>query len=424
MAETMQDVGPPDGDRPSISPPLVHREVVLLVALCLVAVLLFILTRTLASWSDQTMAEDAAAAYDRGRAAESAGDLTGAIEEFRRAVLNDRDNRMYTLRLARVLTDSGHRDEAERLLLRLREDAPDDSEINYRLARLAVLRRDVQTAVRYYNHAMYGLAAEGDDLDRRRIRVELINVLLDAGDREGALAELAGLGRELPDQPAAHLEAGRLSARAGQTAVALQRFRRASELDPRSAEAQVGAGTAALDLYDFRAAAQHFEEALRLGASGERLATNLAVARLAQATDPMAPGLPIAERARRLDAGLDWLAERIEGCPAAGLQPPPGEPGGPGEAASSEQGPAGAPATDGPAAAAPADSEAAPPGDLARFEALRRQPQRSLRDSDVILEGVGLFARLHAAVLRACPDAAPITQAWTLIAQAHPGEVQ
>jgi Flp pilus assembly protein TadD len=385
----MLDAGPSDGDRRPPAARLVHRQVVLLVVLCVVAVALFGLTRTLASWSRETMTAVAAAAYGRGRAAEAAGDLEGAIREFRRAVLDDRSNRTYTLHLAQVLAGAGRRDEAERLLLQLREAAPDDSAINYRLARLAAFRRDVPTAVRYYNHAMYGLAADGADLDRRRIRVELINVLLDAGDREGARAELAALGRELPDEAEAQLEAGRLSARAGEPRVALERFRQAAALDPQSAEAQVGAGSAALALSDFRAATQHFDAALRLGASGDGVATDAAVARLAQATDPLGPGLPIAERARRLDAGIDWIADQLAACPAAGIPPD-----------------------------LPADSDAA------ALEALRREPQRALRDSDVISAGVHLIARLHTGLLRACPDDAPINRAWTLIAQAHPGDVR
>jgi tetratricopeptide (TPR) repeat protein len=238
---------------------------------------------------------------------------------------------------------------------------------------------------------MYGLAVDGAELDRRRIRVELISVLLDAGDREGATAELAALGRELPDEAEAHLEAGRLSARAGQTRVALERFRQAAAFDPRNTEAQVGAGTAALALYDFRAAIQHFDTALRLGASGEGLTTNLTIARLVQVTDPLAPGLPMAERARRLEASREWLAGRIAACPAAGVQD---------------------------------DPDAPPDSDAARFRALRGQPQRALRDPDAIAGGAALIARLHEAVLRSCPDQAPISRAWTLIAQAHPGEAR
>jgi Flp pilus assembly protein TadD len=402
---TMPGPGSSEGDRRSPSSPLVHRQVVLLVVLCAVAVVLFALTRSLASWSQETMAREAAAAYTRGVAAERAGELTRAIEEFRRAVFNDRDNRTYTLHLARVLADGGHRDEAERLLLRLREAAPDDSEINYRLARLAAFRHDVQTAVRYYNHAMYGLAADGATLDRRRIRVELIHVLLDAGDREAALPELTALSRELPDEVEAQLEAGRLSARAGQTRVALERFRQAAAIDPTHAEAQVGAGASALALYDFRAAIQHFDAALRLGAGGDRLASNLAVARLADASDPLAPALPIAERARRLDAGFDWLAGQVEACPAADIRAP----------------------ADVQTDRTPAEGdrpEALPDSDVLRFGVLRSQPQRALRDSDVIAEGVGLIGRLHATVTRVCPGEAPISQAWTLIAQAHPGEVR
>jgi hypothetical protein len=140
---------------------------------------------------------------------------------------------------------------------------------------------------------------------------------------------------------------------------------------------------------------------LRLGASGEQLTTGLAVAQLAQATDPLAPGLRIAERARRLDAGLEWIAARVGACSAvaAALEPA-------GQAAADTEG----------AARSPLQA------DWTALEQLRRQSVGALRDSDVISDGVRLIGRLHTAVMRACPDQAPLSSTWTLIAQAHPGE--
>lgn len=372
-----------------------------------VAVVLFFATRRISTWYRQTRAHEAAAAYARGLQASQAGDLTLAVKEFRRAVIDDRSNREYTLGLARALAESAHGDEAERLLLQLREESPDDAEINYRLGRLAVARDDLPTAVRYYNHAMYGVT-DVPELDRQHIRTELIGVLLDHGDRDGAIAELAALSRELPDEPAAHLEAGRLASRAGEQDVALEQFRRAAELDPKSADARLGVARAALAIHDFRQAANAFETAVRLGAAGQTIGTELTVARLALATDPLARGLPIAERVSRLRQGMDWVATQLDACPATAQQA--GAPQGAAAAASAPS-----PAAGGASARRQLES------DRAELERLRHESARALRDTDVIAAGVELIGRLRTAVDLGCPDAAPapLSDAWQLIADAH-----
>ena len=60
------------------------------------------------------------------------------------------------MRLADALGEGGHNAEAIQALSRLREADPEDAEINLHLARLAGKDGDVDSAVHYYENALYG----------------------------------------------------------------------------------------------------------------------------------------------------------------------------------------------------------------------------------------------------------------------------
>jgi tetratricopeptide (TPR) repeat protein len=308
--------------------PLVQREVVLVLVLCIVSAALYAGTKSLADSSRATSAADAASWYQRGQTLVDQGQLDDAIAALRRAVVGDRQNLTYARALARALTKSQtpiHDEEARQLLLRLREQAPDDSEINLRLARLARQRGDVAQAEQYYNHAMYGVASADPQYDRSTVREELVRFLLDQQDSAAALTELGALARELPNQPAAHLDLAQLFDRAGDRKQALAHYAAAAALDPTSTAALVGAGTAAFALHDYAQAARDLDAAARLGPLAAERQAELDSAHAVLAADPLAAGLGMADRVRRLTAGLDAAAARLKACrPAAGAAPPAG----------------------------------------------------------------------------------------------------
>ncbi len=298
--------------------PLLQREIALLVVLCAIAVALFLMTRSLAAWTRGITAQTAATWYARGQQSVRDGNITEAITDYRRAVGADRSSVRYQLALARTLSDAGLGSEAEQLLVRLRDVNPDDVEINYRLARLASAKGLTADAVRYYNDALYGIDHGGAPVERYRIRTELVAFLLDRGDRDSAEAELGPLVRELPDEAGAHSEAARLADQAGDDSLALREFIRAAALDPKDPEAPAAAGQIAFQLGDFATTQEQLEAAQRRGSTDERVARTLAAARLAQRVDPLGPRVAMAERARRLQAGLIWAIGRLDACTATG----------------------------------------------------------------------------------------------------------
>ncbi len=159
---------------------VLNRELLLLIALGVIAIGVFAFTKRMAAKEQQLDARIAAIWYDEGERQLSSGKVERAIESFRKATTDALGNRTYTLALATALAAGNHDAEAEQTLLRLRESEPEDAEINLQMARLAAKRGEVDDAVHYYRNALYGrwTGAEMDE-QKRQVRAELIRFLLD-----------------------------------------------------------------------------------------------------------------------------------------------------------------------------------------------------------------------------------------------------
>ena len=245
-----------------------------------------------------------------------AGNLEKAVEAFRKAVSNDRDNREYALALADSLAATGHNQEARQALLRLRESSPENAEINLYLARLAAKRGDATEAVRYYHNALYGLwTGSQTDQEQRKVRVELIHFLLDRQERSGALSEVLILGAEIPEGDAAgQTETGQLFLKAGDAQHAVKHFARAIALNRNNTAALAGAGNAAFQLGDYVLAIRYLEVALAQGLSSESALQLLTVTKMVLSNDPLAPHLTREERNRRVVVDFDQSLRRLQSC--------------------------------------------------------------------------------------------------------------
>ncbi len=241
---------------------------------------------------------------------------------FRRAVATDRDDRRARLDLARAL-DASHDEEAARqVLLSLREQAPEDPEINVRLARLEGRRQDVTAATRYYQNALYGVWSPGQDEARRQLRLELIRFLLDHHQQAQAASEVLALTANLPDDLRSHIESGHLFLEVGDAPRALAQFERALQLDPRNQDALAGAGEEAFSIGDYPRAARYLGE---MTAANARLESLRRVADLVLTGDPLESRLSLAERRAWLARALAHSAGRLDTClmnpDAAGARP-------------------------------------------------------------------------------------------------------
>jgi len=220
------------------------------------------------------------------------------------------------LRYADALLQGRQTAQAQRVLLALRESAPDDVDVNLALARLAEADSDRDSAIRHYRNALY--APWADAAARRQARFEFIRFLLRHGDDRLARAELLAASNDLPDTAPAHVDLGALFAAAGDPSSAREHFSRALQLEPGNRAAELGAGRAAFESKDYLATRQLLR-GLQLTTVDER---HLQVAELVLSLDPLVVRLSRQERARRTRQLLDAAADRLNAChPVSGLPP-------------------------------------------------------------------------------------------------------
>jgi Flp pilus assembly protein TadD len=362
----------------------IHREILQVGVLILVAVAAFFLTRAVAANNRDMSLRDAAEWYRRGQQAIEAGRVDEAIDSLRRATVRDRYDRRYVLALAQALALKGDHDAARSVLLTLRESAPEDPDINLQLARLAVARHDVTEALRFYHYALYAPWPNEQADARRRVRFELIRFLLTQDQASRALSELLALTTDLPDDGPLRLEVAQLLTRAGDNGHALDQFQRALRLAPESGEALAGAGQAAFRLGDYALAATYLR---RAPADLAEVGNTREVADLVLSHDPLAGRLGSAERRRRLVTAFSFVQQRLSTClePRAGSQS--------------------------------TNDERALQNEAQEFEDQVKPP--AILEQDTIEAGVDLIDRIEQHVIERCGPPAALDRALVLIGRQH-----
>jgi tetratricopeptide (TPR) repeat protein len=288
----------------------VHRELVVLMLLVAAAVAGFFTTRAAAAANRDRRLRDAAAWFSMADHDLAAGRVTAGTGELRRAAALDPGNPRYRLALARALTAADQDDAARRVLVGLRELAPEEGEFNLELARIDVRRADSTEAIRDYRNALYGVWTRDDPETRRHIRFEFIDYLLSIHERSRALSELVVLAPNLPEEPQSQVRIGRLFLAAGDPARALQHLDEALRAAPRDQVALTAAAQAAFAIGDY-ARAERYARAAPGNAETSRLRSTV---RLVLANDPLLPRLMLAERGRRLKVDLGHALARLDGC--------------------------------------------------------------------------------------------------------------
>jgi tetratricopeptide (TPR) repeat protein len=221
---------------------LILHDAVTFLSLTLITAVLFAITLFLFRSFASHREELAQRWSERGRAALSSGHPDQAIVALRTALSYSPGNRTYELLLAQALGDAGHLDESYNYFLGLWEAQPGNGFINLRLARLAALKKDMQSAVNYYRGAIYG-TWEGDGTVRRReVRLELSRYLIAHHDLSNARTELLIAGGNAPDDVGLTLTVAPLLEQAGAPADALNYYRKVLSREPENRTALEGAG--------------------------------------------------------------------------------------------------------------------------------------------------------------------------------------
>jgi tetratricopeptide (TPR) repeat protein len=364
---------------------VIHREMLQLVVLAVIAIAAFFLTRAVATNNRESSLRTAAEWYRRGEQELESGRIDDAIAAFRRANVKSRNNKVYSVALARSLTIKGDRDSARAILLTLRESAPEDASINLQLARIARDRQDVTEALRFYHDALYAPWPPDATEARRRVRLELIQFLLTHGQTSDAQSELLAASADSPDDVTHHLELAQLFGAAGDHDGALSQYQRALRLAPDNDEALAGAGQAAFHLARY-ALAQRYLNRTRAEATAVR--STREVVDLILSRDPLAPRIGTPERKRRLTENVAYAIQRFDACVAQS-----------------------------PAVSADDLSLQNEAGALA---ARLKTPQPI--DQDVIEAGADSVDRIEHVVVERCGPATPADRALLLIGRQHGGE--
>ncbi len=258
--------------------------------------------------------------YARGEDDLHSGRAEAALADFRTALSYSHDNEQYALRLAEALTEagrtSGARAEAQTYLLALLDRQPGNATVNLDLARLAARDHLTDDAVRYYHQAIYGEWDVDAVVRRRNAQLELVEYLLDEGQRDSARAELIALAADLPPDPALQIRVGKLLLRVAGYDDALKLFNEALRLNPHLPAALAGAGECFFYSGDY-AQAEHY--LARAAQQNPRLTQAAALRDTAQAVlrlDPFDRRLSNMERGRRAATDFSIAMAHLQGCAA------------------------------------------------------------------------------------------------------------
>jgi Flp pilus assembly protein TadD len=357
---------------------LIHREMIQLAVLVGVAVVAFFLTKALAASNRDLNVRNAAEWYGRGQRSARAGRIDEAIDAFRRATVRNREDRTYVLALANALVLKHDYDGARGLLLRLRETAPEDGQINLDLARVAAARDDVTEAMRFYHDALYAPWPVDHMEQRRGVRLELIRFLLTHNQAARAEAELLAAAADSPDDRAHHVELANLFTQAGDDRHALEHLQRALHFDPKNPTLLADAGLAAFRQAQYPLAQRFFHP---LPSRPDAAGNPPEVVDFILSRDPMATRIGLRERQERLDSDLLYAQQRLRACVAQGG----------GEADATLQ---------------------------TELDAAMSQHPRAV-DQDSLESALELIVRVESSTIRRCGPPTAMDQALLLIAREH-----
>lgn len=291
---------------------LVRREILLLMFLSCLAAAAYFCTRVIARTNKGMKEKVAASWFQQGARDLNASRANDAVVAFRRATVNDRTSRVYSLSLARALQMANHDNEARDLLLQIRESIPENPEVNLELARISARQKNTPEALRYYHDALYGIWT-GDNAEKQRqeIRRELIEFLISQNAQQQALAETIALAAHLPSTIADHLQLAELFFRVDDFASALENYRWVARREPRNQIALLGAGEAAFKLGNYAQSKHYLSAVSHRNNKAENI---LETSALIMDNDALGPRITESERLRRISKDLNDVAKSVESC--------------------------------------------------------------------------------------------------------------
>ena len=253
--------------------------------------------------------------FAQGERDMQAGNVPGALTDYRNALVYNPSNTRFQFSLATALAAAGRGNEARAYLLNLLSESPGRGEVNLELARVAAQNNQTADAVRYYQGAIYGEWDADPIATRWQIRKELCEFLLDHGFVKQATPEVIALEENTPPNDVQRLKiVGQLLLRTQQWTRAQELYRDLLSTDRYDEEALAGAAKTAFELGQYSDALQYFNRLPREAVT-PRISQALTTCRGAcSAVDPFVAGLSAKNKALRATDALTLAQTRLQNC--------------------------------------------------------------------------------------------------------------
>ncbi len=195
-------------------------------------------------------------ALERGRLAEAAGDMDGAVLSYRKALEESPNDAALKSRLGAALMLIGQLEESEQLLKEVISAQPYSAEAEHFLGRINMERGQLESARQHF------LRAARLDSERGMYRMYVAWVALETNEMTTALRELDNALKLDPGLGDAYWLRARIGIRAGTVRDALTDLRKALDLNPNRIEAWAAMGECHYQLGQVGEAISDYEKAV------------------------------------------------------------------------------------------------------------------------------------------------------------------
>ena len=260
--------------------------------------------------------------FRRGQQLDRSGQTAQAVEQYRNALAISRGNREYTMAVAVDLMREGFTGEAELYFEELLRDRPADALANLMLARIAMKRGQTDTAIDYYNRAIYGRWPADTDESRIRTRWELVDALRKTNRHPELVAELLQISSDEPDNQEDRTKAAEMLLQAGAADQASKLFRELLQEGARTRPVYAGYGESLLATGDYLGARNALTRAWAADPSDQAVHDKLTLVESALALNPLARDASVTERYTRSRALLERVIAAMKSCGATAPPPP------------------------------------------------------------------------------------------------------
>ncbi|MFN3325475.1 MAG: tetratricopeptide repeat protein [Bryobacteraceae bacterium] len=239
-----------------------------------------------------------------------------ALEHYRAALSLAREDRRYQFALATTLVDLGRMSEAETHLLETLRADPTDAMANLILARIEANRGRLEVAATHYHRAIYGYWPQNPVENRIQSRLELAEMLSQAGEQSQAMAELLSVESEAPEDAAVRKRLASMFIAAGSPDRALALYQSVLKTHRQDTEAMLGTGNARLARGDYILAQGIFRDVLRVDSENVEAGEKLALTEEVIALDPMQRRLRSRDRYARALQLVKRASAALRACTA------------------------------------------------------------------------------------------------------------